>query len=199
MMKPMSRITRGLHGGRGILFPVLGLLVLQSGCLGKPEIEDTWTRLDVFSPEQGADVPVGAGSTIVLEGEVVYRSILTGAIVAEIRVSDTVAPTQVDLGNTDSRVAVLEDVDRILQNSTSGGFGAVMFTGWDHLIQGVEITFDAEIPSPPPGGGVYLLFYLADAEEEELPTGEKILIIDPFDFRATEVLPIGVELNPTTG
>lgn len=191
-----ARTTRRMPG---VLLPVLGLILAQTGCLGEPGIEDTWTRLDIKTPDQGTDVTVGTGTAIHLEGEVVYRSILTGAIVAEIRVSDTVAPVQVDLGNTEDRVAVLEDVDRILQNSTSAGFGVVFFTGWDHLIQGVDIDFTADVPAAPPGGGVYLLFYLADAEEVELPTGEEILVIDPFDFQDTQVLPIGVELNPTTG
>ena len=194
----MNKVVRGGWTIPGLL-PVLGLLLFQTGCLGEPQIEDKWTRLDVFSPEQGTDVPVGAGATIVLEGEVVYRSILTGAIVAEIRVSDTVPPSQVDLGATDERAQILDDVDLILANSTSAGFGVVPFTGWDHLIQGVEISFTADVPAAPTGGGVYLLFYLADAEEVELPTGEEILVIDPFDFQATEVLPIGVELNPVTG
>jgi hypothetical protein len=111
-------------------------------------------------------------------------------------VSDVIAPDMVNLDPDAERMDVLGDVERILQNSTSAGFGAVPFTGWDHLIQSVNVGFSADVPAPPPGGGVYLVLYLADGEEVELPTGEEILVIDPFDFRASEVLPAGIELSP---
>jgi hypothetical protein len=173
----------------------LPLPLALAGCLGEPGIEDTWTRLDLSSPTAGESVAVGV-DTLVVRGEVVYRSILTGFIVAEVRVSDVIAPNMVNLDADAERMDVLDDVDRILQNSTSAGFGAVPFTGWDHLIQDVNVALAADVPAPPPGGGVYLVLYLADGEEVELPTGEEVLVIDPFDFRATEVLPMGVELSP---
>jgi hypothetical protein len=187
------------HGARRTLpaawLAAAGAGLLLAGCLGEPGIEDTWTRLDLASPTAQDTVAVGPDS-LVVTGEVVYRSVLTGYIVAEIRVSDVIAPTMVNLDPDAERMDVLEDVDRILQNSTSAGFGAVPFTGWDHLIQDVTVSFSADIPAAPAGGGVYLILYLADGEEVELPTGEEILVIDPFDFRAREVLPAGLELRP---
>jgi hypothetical protein len=172
-----------------------GACLSLAGCLGEPGVEDTWTRLDLASPTGKDTVSVGPDS-LVVTGEVVYRSILTGFIVAEIRVSDVIAPTMVNLDADAERMDVLDDVDLILQNSTSAGFGAVPFTGWDHLIQNVTVGVSADIPAAPPGGGVYLLLYLADGDEVELPTGEEILVIDPFDFRSSEVLPTGLELRP---
>jgi hypothetical protein len=181
------------------LFAALCFLSL-AGCLSEPEIEDRWTILEVSSPARLSPVAPGTAVSVTLKGEIIYRSVITGAIVAEVRVSDVLGPGDVNLDPEAPRMDVLRDVDRILANSVSAGFGVAPFTGWDHLIQDVEIAFTADIPAAvPSGGGVYLLFYLADAEEVELPTGEEIIVIDPFDFESKEVFPIGVELTPSAG
>jgi hypothetical protein len=182
-------------GTRNLAAAALCLGLGLGGCLGEPGIEDTWTRLDLASPTAQDTVTVGTDS-LTVTGEVVYRSILTGYIVAEIRVSDVIAPNMVNLDAKADRMDVLDDVDAILRNSTSAGFGAVAFTGWDHLIQDISVSFSADVPAAPPGGGVYLILYLANGDEVELPTGEKTLVIDPFDFKTSEVLPIGLELHP---
>jgi hypothetical protein len=178
---------------RARLLPLAALLL--AGCLGEPKIEDRWTRLDVFEPPAVAPVAPGTAH-LDLRGQVIYRSVMTGFIVAEIRVSDTVPYGSVDFDPERDRVQIMDDVNLVLQNSTSAGFTALPFAGWDHLIQDVELAIDLPVPPPPAGGGVYLLFYLADGEEEELPTGEEILVITPFDFPGREVLPVGVELVP---
>jgi len=173
-------------------------MLAMSGCLGEPEIQDRWTRLDLFDPP--AVFPVAPGtSSLDLEGQVIYRSVMTGFIVAEMRVSDTVPYGNVDFDPERDRLQLMDDVNLVLLNSTSAGFVALPFAGWDHLIQDVNLTVDIPVPAPPAGGGVYLLFYLADGEEEELPNGEEILVITPFDFQAREVLPVGVELMPDAG
>jgi hypothetical protein len=171
--------------------------VLLGGCLGEPKIEERWTILEVQSPDPLASVIPGTATSVTLQGEIIYRSILTGSIVAEVRVSDVLGSGDVNLDPDAPRMEVLQSVDDILLNSVSAGFGVIPFTGWDHLIQDVDITFTADIPAAaPPGGGIFLLFYLADADEVELPTGEEIIVIDPFDFQAQEVFPIGLELVP---
>jgi hypothetical protein len=173
-------------------------MLAMSGCLGEPEIQDRWTRLDIFDPP--AVLPVAPEtSSLELHGQVIYRSVMTGFIVAEVRVSDTVPYGSVDFDPERDRVQLMDDVNLVLSNSSSAGFVSLPFAGWDHLIQDVNLTLDVSLPAPPAGGGVYLLFYLADGEEEELPSGEEILVITPFDFEAREVLPVGVELVPDAG
>ena len=88
-----------------------------------------------------------------------------------------------------------ERVDHILMNSVSAGFGVIPFTGWDHLIQDINIPFTADIPAPGTGT-VFLLLYLADADEIELATGEEVIVIDPFDHTAMEAFPVAIELIP---
>jgi hypothetical protein len=171
--------------------------VTLPGCLGEPEIEERWTRLDVDDLETLGDQPAGTGVEIHVQGEVVYRSILTGAIVAEVRIGNGITPPTFD--PEAPRLEMLDAVDRVLASSTSAGFGVMMVTGWDHLIQDIDITFTADIPADPGSGGCYLLVYMADAEEVELPTGEEILVITPFDHTATEVLPLGVRVIPGAG
>ncbi len=193
-----AAVLRGLC--RPALLLALLTALLTAGCLGEPTIEEQWTILEMTSPARFAGVTPGTATTVTVTGQVIYRSILTGAIVAEVRVSDTVPLASVNLDPDGDRIPVMEDVNRILQNSVSAGFEALFFTGWDHLIQEFEIQVTADIPSTaPPGGGVYLVLYLADAEEVELPTGEEILVVTPFDFQSAEVLPIGVELVPGSG
>jgi len=203
-MTMLRSTTRRRKSGAAVLralcWPGFLSLLLAAGCLGEPTIEEQWTILEMASPARFAGVASGAATEVTVTGHAVYRSILTGAIVAEVRVSDTVPLATVNLDPEGDRVPVMQEVDRILQNSVSAGFEILPFTGWDHLIQDFEIAVSADIPSTaPPGGGVFLLVYLADFDEVELATGEEIIVVTPFDFQNARVLPIGIELVPGSG
>ena len=166
-----------------------------SGCLGEPEIEERWTRIDLQTPQPSSPITPGTAVPITVAGEIVYRSIITGSIVAEVRVSTTIPTGSTILDPDVSRLELLDTVDHILVNSVSAGFGVIPFTGWDHLIQDINIPFTADIPAPG-SGTVFLLLYLADADEIELPTGEEVIVIDPFDHTAMEAFPVAIELIP---
>jgi hypothetical protein len=188
-------LLRKLHiaiAGGALSFLLLG----ADGCLEAPGIEETWTRLDLVSPASTVPVAPGDSVSLPVRGEVVYRSILTGAVVADVRVTTDIRPSDVRLDAGAPRLELLRDVDRILAGSVSAGVATLPFAGWNHLIQDVNLTIPCSIPADPGAGGVFLLFYLADAEEVEQPSGEKILVITPFDFNTTQVLPTGVALIP---
>lgn len=167
-----------------------------SGCLGEPRIEDRWTRIDLLAPEAGTAMPAGTAVPVDVQADVYFRSLLTGAVVAEVRVTDNITARDLGLASDPSRLELLDAVNTLLANSTSTGLGVVPVTGWDHLIRGVDVSFSADIPADSGTGGVFLILYLADAEEVELPGGGKTLVITPFDFEATQVLPVVLDITP---
>jgi hypothetical protein len=72
-------------------------------------------------------------------------------------------------------------------------------TGWTHLIQEVDLEFDAAVPAATDSSGAYLsaflVTYLGEADEIELEDGSDSLVVTPFDIDEMEVLPIGMELT----
>jgi hypothetical protein len=163
-----------------------------SGCLWEPEIEDSWTRLDVIEPASPAAV---AGGAVQIRSRITYREIMTGDVIAELRVSDVVTHDAVQLGPTADREALLEDVELILNNSQRLGAAAVPVTGWTHLMQEFTLELDASgIPSDPAQGYAFIVVYFGQSETVELPDGTEITTFEPGDFRETHVLPAGVEL-----
>jgi hypothetical protein len=175
------------------------VLLPVSGCLEAPGIEETWTRLDLETPAPFDSVAVGDSTAIVVHGEITYRSILTGGIIADVRVAPGIPPAEVRLGPDAPRMRMLQDVDRILAGSTLVGRAVIPFTGWDHLIQNVDADFSCLVPPDSTGGGVYLVVYLADIDEVELPGGGKRIDVTPYDFEAQQVLPTGAVLVPGGG
>lgn len=184
----------------------LGLLLLLAcaiaipGCLGKPKIEDRWTRVDVESSSlrQNQGVTSGTVVPISMSAAITYRKILTGVAVAELRASSLPA-NAVSLAPDADRLPMAEDIDRILANSVSMGRATREVTGWDHLIQRIDFTFDANVPAPTDssgqGVGLFLLCYMGSGEKVERGDGTDTLIVTPFVSTQVEVLPVGLELT----
>jgi len=183
---------------------VLALIVAgigAGGCLGEPPIEDRWTRLDVVAAnvDPGETLVSGAVQTINVRTAITYRRILTGFVVTELRASSTVSAASVEVYPGAPRVPMAQDIDRILANSVSVGRATRAVTGWTHLIQEVELGFDAVAPASPDGSGqpvhLFLLSYLGSGTEIERPDGSDSLIVTPFGSADYEILPVGMELT----
>lgn len=170
-----------------------------SGCLGAPEIEDRWTRVDLL----GSNVPAGrvftagAAESVAVSAAITYRAIRTGFLVAELRASGTIDAAGVTLHPGADRLPMALDVDRILANSVSVGRATRAITGWDHLIQRIDFSFHGRVPgaSDSASAGLFLVCYLGSGEEIELANGEDSLVITPFESTEYEVLPVGLELT----
>jgi hypothetical protein len=174
--------------------PVFLLVLLGAGCLGEPALEDRWTRLDLRDPLPAAPDSTAA-DTLTVQGRVVFRSVITGAVIAEIRASDTVSYASVNLDPDAERGDLLRDVQAVLDNSTVLASATLPITGWDHLIRDMTLGLSWTRPATPPAG-LFLVFYLGTVEEMETPQGGEEIIITPFVFEDVEVLPMGMELGP---
>jgi len=176
---------------------IAGLLI--TGCLGEPELEDRWTRIDLVTTgiDPGRPLAPGDSLPVALRAAITYRAIVTGGVVADLRASTTISPDDVSLDPDADRLTMAHDVARILAGSVSVGRAVRPVTGWTHLIQQVDLAFDAQVPAPDPttGAGLFLVAYLADIEEMELPGGVDSLVVTPLDVDADEILPVGVSLD----
>lgn len=188
-----------LRATASVLALVLAAIAV-GGCLGKPEVEDRWTRIDLpessLAPYQ--TVPAGSQQAITVRAAITYRSILTGFAVAELRASSVSAAT-VELEPDAPRENMAGDIDRILQNSVTLGRATRAVTGWDHLIQHIDFTFTGNIPayadSASSPAGLFLVCYLGEGDEIELADGSDSLVVTPFPSTPYEILPIGLELG----
>lgn len=186
-----------------VLVVALGLGV--AGCLGEPEIEDRWTRLDIghVNLSSGQSLQAGVAESISVSASITYRRLLTGFAVAELRASSTISPGSVSLHPDAPRVAMAQDIDRILAGSVSVGRAVRAVTGWDHLIQPLQLTFNATPSATVDSAGVtvgsttglFLVCYLGSGVEIELPGGRDSVIVTPFNSTAYEILPVGMELQ----
>ena len=197
-----------------VVAPALGALLLLSGCLGEPEIEDRWTLLEIVeaSPTDLAAYSVGAAVTpVTVRARITYRELLTGFLVADLRACPVLTTDDTALDRDDDPLAVARDVDLVLQSSVSVGADAVPVTGWDHLIQELDITFDGgllaataadtSVASAGTGAvtasGLFLLLYFSEnVEEVELRSGEEIEVITPTFSTERDILSAGVEILP---
>lgn len=173
--------------------------VFLGGCLGEPEIEDRWTRIDIESSSLVPYQTVPGGTTIPVTGRmhVTYRAILTGVAVAELRGSTSIGPTSVIVHPDADRPPMANDIDRILAQSVTLGRSTRAVTGWHHLIQPIDFSFDGVVPA---GGdslatGLFLLCYLGEGDEIELEDGSDSLIVTPFPSGQYQILPVGLELG----
>jgi hypothetical protein len=177
------------------------LLGALAGCLGKPETEDRWTRIDFVDANvaQGQSLPADSSVSIVLRTAVTYRSVLTGFLVTEVRASGTLSRHGVEIGPDAPREEMGAAIEQVLANSVSVGRATRAVTGWDHLIQETDQSFEVRVPSAIDSSGapigVFLVSYLGEGEEVELEDGRDSLIVTPFPFRDYEILPIGLELD----
>ena len=194
---PPRRSRRGVRGACAALL-ALGVVTL-CGCFDKPKIEDRWTRVDVVSASlaPGQMLAPGAAQSIRMQTTVTYRAVLTGFAVAELRVADSLGAAQLRIAPDAPRVSMAEGIDAILAHSRSLGRATRAVTGWDHLIQPLDLTFRAAADSAA-GSRLFLLCYLGSGERVELPSGADSIVITPFVSSERQVLPVGMELQVGT-
>jgi hypothetical protein len=197
----MTRTQRTHIGHQGALALAASLLAVGLvGCFDEPGIEDTWTRIDIDSSNIRPSQVLTGGTTvpIVVNAKLTYRAIRTGFAVAELRASSTVSEASVAVHPEAPRTVMAADIDRILQNSVTMGRSTRAVTGWDHLIQHIDFTFDGHVPaasdSSASTGGLFLLCYLGSGDKVERQDGTDTLIVTPFNSTQYEILPIGMEL-----
>ena len=199
-----ARSRNGRLAGAGL---VLALAALAgSGCLGEPEVEDRWTRLDIAGASLASGQAVQAGTLVPIQvsTDLTYRRLLTGFAVAELRASTALSPAMLQLRPDADRLRMANDIDRLLATSVSMGRATRPVTGWDHLIQRLDFTFAGAIPAAitdslgtGPVAGLFLVCYLGSGVEIELPSGQDSVIVTPFLSNPYEILPVGLHLTVT--
>jgi hypothetical protein len=198
--------THSVHGRRARRALMLAAgTVLLAGCLGEPKLEDRWTRIDIVgsnvTPYQA--LPSGSTQSFSVQTKITYRKILTGFAVGELRASGSLTPASVALNPEAPRLQMAHDIDRILANSVSVGRATRAVTGWDHLIQPIDFTFNAGTPGSVDSTGAqanfFLIVYLGSGERVELQGGGDSIIVTPFQSDAYEILPVGMEFAPVGG
>lgn len=196
--RDLSAPPRRPAGGRGAA--LLLAVTLLGGCLGAPKIEDRWTRIDLTGSNITPYQAIAPGSTIPIDvnSAITYRSILTGFAVAELRVSDTITSANVALHPDAEREPMAYDIDRILQNSVTAGRATRAVTGWDHLIQRLDLSFTGSVPatmgtSGAAPVGAFLVVYLGSGVEVERPGQADSVIVTPFNSSQYHILPVGLE------
>jgi hypothetical protein len=194
-MTRRNRITTRLLG-------VLLVSIALAGCLGEPEIDDRWTKVEMLemSPQPAQALPGDQPIAVNIKGRITYRRILTGFLVAEVRYSDTIGPATVALDPAEHTLECSKDVDRILANSVTAGRATRAVTGFDHLMQDIDLNFTAQVPQElfaANDRGLYLLLYMGDGDEIQLQNGRDSLVVTPFVSENVEVLHTGFALDVT--
>ena len=209
MFKKARMLALILQGARVLALPVayaslLVCAVASSGCLGEPDLEDRWTRVDLAGSSLATAQQVQAGSSvpITVSADVTYRRILTGFAVAELRASTTFSAANLQVRPDGDRLRMANDIDRLLATSVSMGRATRAFTGWDHLIQRMDFSFSGAIPGTitdstgtGPVAGLFLVCYLGSGQEIELANGMDSVIVTPFVSNVYQVLPVGLPLT----
>lgn len=183
----------------GTLVGALAAISL-AGCLGEPEIEDRWTRLDIISTNlvAGRQVSPGESIPVNVRAAVTYRSIITGFYVVELRASSTYDAGDVEIDPDAPRLEMAQQIDSLLANSVTAGRATRAVTGWDHLIQEIDFSFTGSVPAMAGStgtSGLFFVTYLADGEEIELEDGSDSLVVTPFGSSDYQILPMGLELE----
>lgn len=197
--------SAGAHGAMRRAAALSAAALLLGGCLGEPGIEERWTRLDLqaASLAQHQVVAPGSAPAVSVRFTITYRKILTGFAVAELRASTAVPSGAVTLGPDAARLPMAQDMDRILAGSVTMGRATRPVTGWDHLIQTVDLSFTGAVPSGTDSAGVhpslFLVCYLGEGEEIELANGRDSLVVTPFPNTRYEILPVGLKLTVGSG
>ena len=185
--------TRAVAG----IVTLLAVLLAASGCFDAPKIEDRWTRVDLLGSNlaPGAALPAGSADSITASVDVIYRRIVTGYAVAELR-SSSVPTTAVVLAPNAPRVPMAQNIDLILANSVTRGRAVRAVTGWDHLIQHIDFSFLGTVPATvdSSSAGLFLLCYLGSGVKIERPGQADTVIVTPFTSQPYQILPVGLEL-----
>ena len=188
------------------------VLVTFPSCLSEPPIEERWTLLEIVeaSPMSLEAFQGSAPVPVTVRARITYREILTGFLVVELRESVTLADGDTRFELAEHYLDIARDVDLVLANSTAIGSDTVPVTGFDHLIQEIDLSFEAnpaqgaqasprgsEGRSPRASAGLFLVLYFSDdVEEVELESGEEIEVIDPVLSTEADILSTGRELVP---
>ena len=193
------------HGATGrrsawvAVLPVFAALLLGS-CLGEPEVDERWTLLEMVSvtPQPNQSRSASQPINVSVKGRVTYRDIVTGFMVAEVRYSPTLTGLSLPLDKDDHTEECAASVDQILANSVTAGRATRAVTGWDHLMQDVNLSFTATVPPAVlTSGGMFLVLYLGSGDEIELANGEDSLVVTPFISRDREILHTGFPITIT--
>jgi hypothetical protein len=139
-----------------------------------------------------------------VETDITYRSILTGFAIADLRVSPTMTPASVHVTPDAPRQPMAQDIDSLLQNSYSVGRATRAVTGWDHLIQRIDFSFNAAVPAVldstgMSSGGLFLVCYLGSGDRVERIGMSDTLIVTPFKSADYRILPVGMTFQPAAG
>ena len=90
--------------------------------------------------------------------------------------------------------------------SVTAGRATRLVTGFDHLMRTVDLEFSTRVPPAMLSGGpdslatrgLYLVLYMGEGEEIELPGGADSLVVTPFAVEDSEVLFCGFPLDVDT-
>jgi hypothetical protein len=188
------------------------VLAVLPGCLDEPEVDERWTLLEMLesSPVSQARIASDATVAVSVKGRITYRAIHTGFMVAELRYSPVLTAASIALDPDTHDLDQARLVDLVLENSVTAGRATRAVTGFDHLMQDIDLSFDGWVPPemtaswPDSGmtGRLFLILYLAAGDEIELGGGRDSLVVDPFLSRDYEILGTGLELQvlpPGTG
>jgi hypothetical protein len=191
---PTGRRSKGVA-----VLPVLAALLLGS-CLGEPEIDQRWTLLEMTSvtPQPNQSHSASQPINVTVNGRVTYRDIVTGFMVAEVRYSPTLNSASLPLDKDEHTEECAASVDQILANSVTAGRATRAITGWDHLMQDVNLSFTATVPPAAlTSGGMFLVLYIGAGEEVERANAPDTLIVTPFISSDKEILHTGFPLTIT--
>jgi hypothetical protein len=205
-MRPLSQ--RALARA-SLLAALVVAAASASGCLGKPKVEDGWTRVDLDATAFAPAMPLspGAPCSVSVSTSVTYRRIVTGYLVTELRATTPGGPSGYYIAPDAERMPMARSIDVLLANSVSVGRAVRPITGWDHLIQRFHLSFAAWTPTSvdtngvPAGapGNFFLVSYLGSGEEIERPGQEDSIAVTPFVSSQAEVLPIGMPVVVGSG
>ncbi len=204
----MKNTLRGM--GRAMrpaaTLPAVLAALFAFGCvLDEPTIDERWTLVEFLSmnPTPQQNVNATQPISVSVKGRITYRRIVTGFLVAEVRYSATISPQNVSLATDEHTLEIAQDVDRILANSVSTGRATRAVTGFDHLMQDLNLNFTAQVPAalttPGAPGGLYLVLYMGEGEEIRLQNGTDSLVVTPFVSTSEEILHTGYTLNLSAG
>ncbi len=202
-MLDQNQFTRRMRTVAMVVAPLCLLAV--AGCLGEPEIDERWTLIEMkgSSPRPGHTVNPGETVSVTVDGQITYRRIRTGFLVAEVRYSPDLAPGALDLDPEEHTLTTSHQVERVLNSSVTAGRATKAVTGFDHLVQRINFAFDAIVPAEMLNGdpdsvanrGLYLVLYLAEGEEIILADNRDSLVVTPLPVDEYELLFTGFALG----
>ena len=181
--------------------PIALSCALLAGCLTTPPVEESWTKLEILDVQSSAPTPEDSLGSVDVRARITYRAIVTGSIVADVRyIADPALVAELGATPLDAREPQLESaqrIDAIIQSSTSLGFAHQLVTGFDHLIQEIDLPIEGDPFAADSSdssvvvdstGAFLLVLYMADVDEVELESGEEVLEVTPYFTTDLEIL-----------